>query len=182
MVARRSPSANTPPGDLVSGIPLAPTMQDHSARFRAALARHGIRSTRQREEIYAALAASHAHPTAEELLRSVRSSQPGISLATVYNTLETFTKAGLCRKVSTAAAGGPCRYDAELSDHLHAVTPDGRVRDIPEDLGAAVLRHIPAELVRAIEARMGVRVERMTVDFLVAPCPPAPETDGPSAA
>jgi Fe2+ or Zn2+ uptake regulation protein len=144
-------------------------MQEQSALLRATLARHGIRATRQREEIYAALAATHAHPTAEELHRSVRGSQPGISLATVYNTLETFTRAGMCRKLSTAAAGGPCRYDADLSDHLHVITTDGQVRDIPEDLGEAVLRHIPDELVRAIEERMGVRVERMTVDFLIAP-------------
>ncbi len=144
-------------------------MQDASARYRAVLTRHGIRATRQREEIYAALAASHEHPTAEELLRAVRVTQPGLSLATVYNTLETFTRAGLCRKVCTAAAGGPCRYDADLSDHLHAVTPDGRVRDIPADLGEAVLGHIPDELIRQIEARMGVRIERVSVDFLIAP-------------
>ena len=155
-------------------------MQEPSDRFRTMLARHGIRSTRQREEIYAALAASDAHPTAEELLRSVRVSQPGLSLATVYNTLETFTRAGLCRKVCTAAAGGPCRYDADLSDHLHAITPDGRVRDIPVDLGEAVLGHIPAELVRTIEERMGVRIERMSVDFLVAGPGPSHPTDSPS--
>lgn len=176
MVARPPPSANTHRGhDSVSGTPSpAHTMQENSARYRATLARHGIRATRQREEIYAALAATHAHPTAEELLRSVRQSQPGISLATVYNTLETFTRAGLCRKLSTAAAGGPCRYDADLSDHLHVVTADGQVRDIPEDLGEAVLRHIPGTLVRQIEERMGVRVERMTVDFLIAPVRPGP--------
>ena len=60
--------------------------------LRDLLAQHDIRLTRQREEIYAALAATKAHPTAEELLRAVRSSHPGISLATVYNTLETFTR------------------------------------------------------------------------------------------
>lgn len=150
-------------------------MQENSAQYRATFARHGIRATRQREEIYAALAASHAHPTAEELLRSVRASQPGISLATVYNTLETFTRAGLCRKVCTGAASGPCRYDADLSDHLHVISADGQVRDIPEDLGAAVLRHIPADLVHAIEKRMGVRVERMSVDFLIASSTPRPD-------
>ena len=144
-------------------------MQDASARYRALLARHGIRATRQREVIYAALAASHEHPTAEELLRAVRVFQPGLSLATVYNTLETFTRAGLCRKVCMSAAGGACRYDADLSDHLHAVTPDGRVWDIPSDLGEAVLGHIPEELIRQIEERMGVRIERVSVDFLVAP-------------
>ena len=142
-------------------------MQDHSAQLRGTLARYGIRATRQREEIYAALAAARDHPTAEELLRTVRCSQPGISLATVYNTLETFTRAGLCRKLCLAAVGGPCRYDADLSDHLHVLSADGRVRDIPEDLGEAVLRHIPPELIRTIEERMGVRVERMSVNFLI---------------
>lgn len=134
-------------------------------QLRDLLARHDIRLTRQREEIYWALAASKAHPTAEELLRAVRASQPGISLATVYNTLETFTRAGLCRKVSPSG-GGSCRYDADLSDHLHLITADGRVVDVPEDLGREVLAHLPHGLVRRIEQRMGTRIGRVSIGFL----------------
>lgn len=134
--------------------------------LRARLAEHGIRLTRQREQIYAALAASHSHPTAEELLRTVRATQPGISLATVYNTLETFTQAGLCRKIRLAAAGGACRYDADLSDHLHLITPDGRVHDVPEDLGREVLEQISEDVVRRIGERMGVEIGRVSIEFL----------------
>lgn len=142
-----------------------PSQARRCEKLRELLARHDIRLTRQREEIYWALAASKAHPTAEELLRAVRTSQPGISLATVYNTLETFTRAGLCRKVSPSG-GGSCRYDADLSDHLHLITADGRVMDVPEDLGSEVLSHLPDGLVRRIEERMGTRIRRVSIGFL----------------
>ena len=96
-----------------------------------------------------------------------------MSLATVYNTLDIFTRQGLCRRLSTpAGAGGSgtaSRYDADLSDHLHLVTPDGRVHDLPEDLGQEVLRHIPQDLVRRVEEAMGARVQRLNVDFIAAP-------------
>jgi Fur family peroxide stress response transcriptional regulator len=147
---------------------------------REIFSRHSIRCTRQREEIYGALRATNAHPTAEELFQRVRREQPGMSLATVYNTLHVFTRHGHCRRLSApAGAGGggaACRYDADLSDHLHLVTPDGRVRDLPADLGREVLRHIPRDLVRRVEEAMGTRVQRLNVDFIAAP--PGEGSDG----
>ena len=70
--------------------------------FRA----HGLRCTRQRERIYEALASSTSHPTAEELHLAVRDADGGLSLATVYNTLEAFTERGLCRRVPSASTSG----------------------------------------------------------------------------
>jgi Fur family peroxide stress response transcriptional regulator len=133
-------------------------------------ARHSIRCTRQREDIYAALRASSSHPTADELFNAVRQSQPGMSLATVYNTLEIFTRQGLCRRLGTASgAGAPCRYDADLTDHSHLVTHDGRVCDLPDDLCREVLDHIPPDLVRRVEQAMGARIHRLSIDFIAAP-------------
>ncbi|MEC9373006.1 MAG: transcriptional repressor, partial [Planctomycetota bacterium] len=69
---------------------------------RTLFARHGLRCTRQRLDVYTALAAAKDHPTAEDLYFRVRAEQPGLSLSTVYNTLETFCRHGLCRRLPTA--------------------------------------------------------------------------------
>ena len=95
---------------------------------RGVLRDHGVRPTRQREMVYAALASTDTHPTAEELLTAVRAADPGVSQATVYNTLETLTGCGLARRLPSRNAGGPCRFDADVHPHVHLTLPDGRVR------------------------------------------------------
>lgn len=132
--------------------------------FRA----RGLRLTHQRELLYKALSQSKSHPTAEELFHNVRKSDPGLSLATVYNTLEAFSTSGLCRRLACARGTGACRYDADLNDHVHLVTSDGRVLDLPADLGERVLRRLGAEVLSEIETRTGVQLGPSSVQF-VAP-------------
>ncbi len=140
------------------------------SQIRELFVRHGIRCTKQREEIYASLRAVCTHPTAEELFHDVRKSQPGLSLATIYNTLEVFTRHGLCRRLAAASgAGAPCRYDADLSDHSHLVTPGGQVSDLPEELGREIMQHIPRDLIRRVEQATGARIQRLNIDFIAAP-------------
>ncbi|MGE3108047.1 MAG: Fur family transcriptional regulator [Phycisphaerales bacterium] len=137
-------------------------------QIRAEFSRREIRCTKQREDIYAVLCASESHPTAEEIFREVRSVQPGLSLATVYNTLETFTEHGLCRKVGLApGAGGACRYDADMSHHVHLVNAAGDVRDVPGHLAEELISRISPELLRRLERELGVRVTRVNIDVLV---------------
>ncbi len=136
--------------------------------IRELFARHDIRCTKQREDIYSVLHTSESHPTAEELCREVRGIQPGLSLATVYNTLETFTKHGLCRRLGSASStGGACRYDADVSHHVHVVTEAGGVRDLPAALAEELLSRIPPELIGQIERAMGVRIDRINIDLVV---------------
>lgn len=151
--------------------------------IRDLFARHDLRWTKQREEIYSALAASTSHPTAEELFglvhpRAGGADGGGISLATVYNTLEALVRCGLARRFAAAgvagdgAAGGPSgwshRYDADVSDHAHLLACDGGVRDVPADLGRRVMDAIGPEIVAEIEERMGVRIDRLSVKFVEA--------------
>jgi len=128
----------------------------------------GLRCTRQRELVYSALAATRAHPTADELHGAVRAEDPGISLATVYNTLEAFTAAGLCRRLPSANGAGPCRYDADTSPHAHVALADGRVVDVPESLGDALLQNVPPELLARVEAELGVRISDVSVTLHAA--------------
>lgn len=141
--------------------------------IRDLLSARGLRCTPQRELIYAALAASSIHPTAEELHNAVcrASKAAGLSLATVYNALDAFTRHGLARRIAPTCGGSAAafRYDADLSSHAHIVMADGGMRDLPPDLSARILGHLPANLTDEVERRMGVRVRRVRVEFVEGP-------------
>ena len=134
---------------------------------RTLFARKGLRCTRQRAEIFDALAATKSHPTAEELFQMVRKRRPqlGLSLATVYNTLEALCAASLCRKLPPTTSDGGARYDADLHEHLHLATDDGRVLDVPDDLGVKLIESIPRTLLDAVETRMGVRIKSVRISL-----------------
>lgn len=132
---------------------------------RQMLARHGIRCTKQRQEIYDALAACKAHPTAEQLHQMVSAGSPGMSLATIYNTLDALTKAGLCRRIPTPEGGA--RFDADMRDHLHVVTNDGRLIDVPEDLGRRVTSSLPREVIAQIGNELGLDLGRVSIHLHV---------------
>ena len=124
--------------------------------------RHGLRRTRQREVLFTALVGTTSHPTAEELHGLVEPSEAGLSLATVYNTLETFERVGLCRSI---AVGSARRYDADVAQHVHIVTDAGEVLDVPSELGSALMSAIDPAVVRRIEAEMGVRIGRVSLQL-----------------
>ncbi len=135
----------------------------------------GLRRTKQREAIYGALAASRAHPTAEELFAVVRGGESCLSLATVYNTLEAFVAAGLAQRVPPADGFASCRYDADTTPHAHVELSDGRVMDVPSDLSGRLLAGIPGALIAEIEHRLDVSVRGLSLRVLAdAPGPALP--------
>lgn len=147
----------------------------HAPSPREVFAKRKIRCTAQREAVYAALCATHTHPTAEELFHAVKRSYADVSLATVYNALEAFTKAGIARRLGSANAvvgggqGGGFRYDAELHNHAHVVTADGRVIDLPDDLSNEIMTHLPPSVLERVEQRLGVKLGRISVEFIESP-------------
>lgn len=164
----------------------APTI----APERAILEQRGVRPTRQRLAILAALRACHGeHPTAEELHRlvnhgaahpidggaddaedpltisshGIRTRGRCISLATVYNTLEALHRAGLCRLVPTPEAR---RWDAGTHDHVHLrITNEQVVVDLPTELGNRLLHGVDPALIREIESRLNVRVDGFSIQI-----------------
>ncbi len=103
--------------------------------LEGALARHGLRGTRHRELIFGSLLARRDHPTAEEVYVRVKAMAPTISLATVYNCLETLVQCGLVRAVNHERDA--TRYCPNLSEHAHFHDRrTGRIYDIdlPEDV------------------------------------------------
>ena len=81
------------------------------------LADSGLRATPQREVVYSSLLTRRDHPTAEEVFSRVKVDMPTISLATVYNCLETLVQCNLIRQVNHER--GPTRYCPNLRPHAH---------------------------------------------------------------
>jgi len=132
------------------------------AEVKALFARHGLRCTKQRETLFSALASSKSHPTAEELFEQVRCELPGISLATVYNTLHALANCGLCRRIPGGTGGG-CRFDADTRDHVHICYPDGRMIDAPVDVSERIVGSIPRSLLQALEREFGFELASVSV-------------------
>jgi len=59
------------------------------------------------------------HPTAAEVFEAARRSLPGISFATVYNSLRYLKEAGLVREI--AFGNGASLHDRETDRHDHAI-------------------------------------------------------------
>lgn len=90
----------------------------------------GLRMTDQRRAVYDALMVERTHPTAVDVFTRVREKMPGISLATVYNCLDTLTTCGLVKTVNLDR--GPARYCPNLEDHAHFHCEKcGTVIDLP---------------------------------------------------
>ncbi len=91
---------------------------------------HGLRMTEQRRAVFDVLMGKRDHPTAVEVFTRVRDSVPSISLATVYNCLDTLTACGLVRTVTHERE--PARYCPNLEEHAHFFCEScGAVTDIP---------------------------------------------------
>ena len=102
---------------------------DDLERLRDSLHHAGLKPTRQREHVFSVLLDRRDHPTVEEVWQRSRDLDKGISLATVYNCLETFVRCGVVRAVNYERE--PTRYCPNLRPHAHfkdAAT--GRVYDI----------------------------------------------------
>lgn len=107
----------------------APSESSESV-LRRALEASGQRFTEQRAAVHRFLSSSRDHPTADEVFLHVRTEVPGISLATVYKSLETLVGCGLASKLTYS--DGSARYDGRTDPHHHVrCLGCGRVADIP---------------------------------------------------
>lgn len=108
-------------------------MEEKSDRFRSICHQHGLNVTPQRVAIYRELISSREHPSATLIYRRIKKYFPNISLATVSNTLLTFSKIGLARIVGFS--GDPKRFDPRLQLHHHfRCIRCGRIIDFHNDV------------------------------------------------
>ncbi|MEO6569362.1 MAG: transcriptional repressor [Opitutaceae bacterium] len=114
------------------------------------LADSGLRATPQREIVYSVLLAKRDHPTADEVFVRVKSELPTISLATVYNCLETLVHCDLVRAVNFER--GPTRYCPNLRPHAHFHDEQtGATHDI--ELPPEILEKVNAVLPSGYDAK-----------------------------
>ena len=114
------------------------------------LADSGLRSTPQREVVYNILLDKRDHPTADEVFARVKSELPTISLATVYNCLETLVQCDLVRSVNFER--GPTRYCPNLRPHAHFHDEQtGKTHDI--DLPAELIEKVNSVLPQGYDAK-----------------------------
>jgi Fur family ferric uptake transcriptional regulator/Fur family peroxide stress response transcriptional regulator len=88
-------------------------------RLVAELRARNLRVTSQRLLIHRALCARSQHLTAEQVLASVSEVLPGVSLPTVYATLELLEELGLARRLATG--NGAVLFDSRVEPHAHTV-------------------------------------------------------------
>jgi Fur family peroxide stress response transcriptional regulator len=106
------------------------TSQSQLKRYEESIAQDGLRLTRQRRHVYEVLLERQDHPTAMEVFLRAKPGMETLSLATVYNVLETLADRGLVRKVHLDS--GSTRYCANHSKHGHfTCTGCGAVLDVP---------------------------------------------------
>ena len=98
------------------------------------LAGAGLRPTRQRLALAALLIGDgrNRHVTAESLFEAAGSADVSVSLATIYNTLRSFTAAGLMHEITVD--GTRSYFDTRTDDHAHFFWEDtGELTDAPQD-------------------------------------------------
>src|SRR4051812_27060639 len=95
----------------------------------SALRERGMRVTRQRLVIHRTVRRLDGHVSAEDVQRAVGKRLSGVSLPTIYSTLELLEELGAIRRVGHVA--GRTLFDSRLDEHHHVVCAScGRIEDL----------------------------------------------------
>lgn len=90
--------------------------------FREQLKQKGLKVTPQRIAIYEAVVNLKNHPTAENIIDSIKKKHPSISVGTVYKILDSLVENRLLKKVKNEK--DVMRYDAMIHKHHHLYCSD----------------------------------------------------------
>lgn len=122
-------------------------MREKRLATKEMLKQAGLRPTRQRMSLANLLFdGGDRHVTAEQLHIEAEHEDVKVSLATVYNTLNQFTDAGLLREVVVDSSKS--YFDTNTSDHHHYYHENkATLEDIPNsDIVISALPHLPENL------------------------------------
>jgi Fe2+ or Zn2+ uptake regulation protein len=129
--------------------------QDIERSVISSLRDKGFKLTSQRREIIRVLSRDRSHPGAMEILRKVRKIVPGISMSTVYYTLDMLKKEGLIRELEYYDTDN--RYDINVSDHINLVCT--KCRKITDFTGV-----LPS-FSRVVEKETGFKPARVRFEY-----------------
>jgi Fur family iron response transcriptional regulator len=127
-------------GQEITGDDLVARLHELKRKLRSAK----LRGTQQRIALGRLLfGGGSRHVTAEGLYKQAMSLKLRVSLATIYNTLHEFTKAGLLNEIP---AGGSRIFDTNTVPHHHFLVDEtNELFDIPADsVSVGCLRESPA--------------------------------------
>lgn len=114
----------------------------------------GRRLTPQRQLLFTLMHDNVTHPTAEALYEEASKRMPGISLRTVYQTLEELQGMGEVQLMH--CDGGAVRFDPNIDDHHHAIDAEtGELFDVYVDNIDTLRAQLPA----------GFKVENVSIVF-----------------
>ncbi len=122
----------------------------YTERIIGRLREEGLKVTPQRIAVLRHMDGNTAHPSVEEIHREVSQVFPTISLATVYNTLDTLEQIGEVQALTI----DPSRkhYDPETRPHHHLICTECRkISDVFADY-SSILR-VPEELAEQFRVR-----------------------------
>ncbi len=92
-----------------------------------------FKRTPQRLAILDYLEGNTSHPSAEDIYRAVSKRYQSLSVATVYNTVNTLAKTGALRELTIDPERK--RYDPDTSGHHHLICAlCGMIVDVPEGI------------------------------------------------
>ncbi|NBV32222.1 MAG: transcriptional repressor [Proteobacteria bacterium] len=143
------------------------SLASHTSHAKQLLELHplkkGLRQTEQRKAVFEALMSNADHPSAVDVFMRVKNRMPTISLATVYNCLETLTENGLVRAVNHERE--PSRFCANLQEHAHLFCSQcASVTDIP------LHTHTPPEQVWKLPTGITITQQEVSFRGLCAKC------------
>jgi len=124
-------------------------------QLTTALQHAGMRLTPQRIAVCKLLAESEEHPTASIIYEQIKAQFPSLSLATVYNTLDTLVSLGAVN-VLGHAGDDHVHYDADMDPHVNlACVKCHKIIDIPSEH----VHHLDTEITQASGFKLlGARV------------------------
>lgn len=89
--------------------------------------------TPQRMAVYEVIKKNMDHPNAEAVFKKLSSTYPTMSLATVYKSLDLFTKLGLVQVINIGEHS--FRYDGKTEEHQHVIcTHCSKIEDIRSNI------------------------------------------------
>jgi Fur family peroxide stress response transcriptional regulator len=132
-----------------------PGAQEIERKMISDLREKGYKITSQRLEIIRALARDPSHPAASDILRKVRKIVPGISISTVYYTLDMMKKEGLIRELEYYDMDN--RYETNVADHINLVCT--RCRKITDFTGT-----VPS-FSKSVEKETGFKSKNMRFEY-----------------